>query len=180
MGFKEDFEKLKNTWSKLSIEWKIILSTMTLMQVLSVSSIADSVYKFKGFILDGIEVYRMLTEPLFIFIHFLGVPSFERWMLDSVIWLSLYFVSLWRSSRFVRNKRNMFIFALSAVMGMFGVLFYHGSFSDKTAIHILIVLSAIIFTISYIQKTFVPTVVYAIPFFLASLFAGVSEGLFRA
>lgn len=59
MAIHDDWEELKGLWGKCSAPTRIFLLVSFVVSCLSIASLADHVFAFKGFILAGIEFYRI-------------------------------------------------------------------------------------------------------------------------
>ncbi|MDG1751930.1 MAG: hypothetical protein P8I03_09760 [Thalassotalea sp.] len=68
MGIAEDFYGMKYQWSKLSISTKIFFIFSFSLTVLSIGSLADSIFAFKGFIVDAIVFYDSAIDPIWKFL----------------------------------------------------------------------------------------------------------------
>ncbi len=72
MGFLEDAESLKSKWSSFSFLTKVLLLTLLMTSFLSITSLADHIFKLKGFIVEALNfwiVIRAYIIGLFSFIH---------------------------------------------------------------------------------------------------------------
>ena len=89
MGLKGDINELKKAWPHLSLLTRLLLLLSVLISILSVSSLADSVYKFRGFIVLGIDFYRAFIFPyLDTLITFFNIRLNSR-ELDTTVFISL-------------------------------------------------------------------------------------------
>lgn len=84
----------------MSLVTRVIFSISFALSFLSIASLADSVYKFKGFILETVNFWREITRPILEFILQLDLPietwQFDYWVLVSITFLP-YTVVRWRS-----------------------------------------------------------------------------------
>lgn len=63
MGLQDDWKELKGAWGNLSALGKVVSVTSFAGSVLSIASIGDSVYAFRGFIGNTLDYYRTIFEP---------------------------------------------------------------------------------------------------------------------
>ncbi len=64
MSLWGDLNELRDQWRSLSPLARVIAATLFVVSLLSVSSIADSIYSFRGFLGNAVAQYRGLTSPL--------------------------------------------------------------------------------------------------------------------
>jgi len=68
MALQDDWNERKSVWSNCSSGGKIFLAISFILSCASVSSLADGIFQFRGFILTAIEFYRIpinyVTEAL--------------------------------------------------------------------------------------------------------------------
>lgn len=93
MSFKSDLEEAKELWKNSSLITKFILGLSVFLTTGSVASLSDVVFKWKGFILDAIVAYRcFITEPISSIAKLIGL-SYSNIQVDTLILLSILFVS---------------------------------------------------------------------------------------
>ncbi|WP_257325286.1 hypothetical protein [Pseudoalteromonas rhizosphaerae] len=81
LGLLEDVESLRSKWSSLSFLTKVLLVICLVTSFLSITSLADHIFKLKGFIVEALNfwiVIRAYVIGLLSFIHI----SIESWQLD--------------------------------------------------------------------------------------------------
>lgn len=182
MGIKEDFQKLATSWRKLSTIWKTVLGALLVIQFLSLASIANSVYEFKGFIAAGINFYQAVTEPLLILFRFLKLNFFSRELLDSFTLIILTFGVLSKASRAVDaskiSKSEMYsiLIIIIAIITLYEFL----DASPISSIGMLGSMLVITIGIARISRSFIPLILFLFPFITISLLAAVTEGIARA
>lgn len=71
-SLEDDIKQIKKAWPKLSGIARIAMAISVLISVLSVSSIANGIYEFRGFLQTGLELYRVCTAPLGALVEQLG------------------------------------------------------------------------------------------------------------
>ena len=111
-AFKDDFDKLRDVWSELSLEWKIITAFMLSMQMLSIASIGGSILKFKGFILIGIGFYRTFTQPLVDLFVYFGLEFLDRDTVDGCVFITIFAVSYSKLNSKPSSFSVFFVFGL--------------------------------------------------------------------
>ena len=60
MGLSDDINEAKKLWNGASLPMKGVIVLTLFLTTSSVTSLADRVFEWKGFILDGVEAYREL------------------------------------------------------------------------------------------------------------------------
>jgi len=58
MKWKKELDELKEDWKKYSLLTKIISSILFFISLSSITSLSDKIFKWKGFISDGMLFYR--------------------------------------------------------------------------------------------------------------------------
>ena len=53
-----------SVWKELSLPSRVVVGMSALFALLSVGSLADAVFEFKGFILTGIAAYNYVVDPI--------------------------------------------------------------------------------------------------------------------
>lgn len=70
MGLQDDWNELKKMWGNCSLATRIFLAVSFFLSCASVSSLADGVFQFRGFLQTAIEFYRIpidyIVEVLYI------------------------------------------------------------------------------------------------------------------
>jgi hypothetical protein len=81
LGIAEDFEGLRSRWSSLSSCTKLIFSASMVLSFLSIASLADHVYKLKGFMNEAVILWSSVTK---FFVDVLAIFDLEvkPWQLD--------------------------------------------------------------------------------------------------
>lgn len=64
MGLADDFNGLKALWGNLSPIAKVFLGASFLLTALSIGSLADAVFEFKGFVVGALAGYRAVVAPI--------------------------------------------------------------------------------------------------------------------
>jgi len=119
VGLAEDFDSLKRQWSSLSSLTKVGFTLSLILSFLSVASLADSLYKMKGFIAEGIRVWQILGKFATDFLGSLGLIV-EQWQLDfislALLVLVPYLSSRWKIFSPSRKATFVLILVLYALM----------------------------------------------------------------
>ena len=66
MGIFGDIEEIKKFWNQVSWKGRILIIISAFFSFSSLASLSDTIFKWKGFILEGILLYRKLTTFLLI------------------------------------------------------------------------------------------------------------------
>ena len=205
MAFQEDFEKLGETWAELSVTWKVVLGVMLLMQVLAMGSLGDAVFKFKGFIVYGLEFYSTMTEPLLELLVWLEITWFGRELLDNTIFILLFFSSLIRGTTHYTTAESL---PYSPNLMLTYYLRYEIDLMEIPVYVVSLVVTIAVITITYFVVRAVPNleplwevilsinigavffscwfgtprvaIRFFLPIIVVCIVAAISEGLFRA
>lgn len=195
MSLKDDFEKLKEKWAALTLGWKIILSIMMISQALSIASIGDSVFAFKGFIVQGIEFYHWVTDPIVAMLP--KLISLTRKEFDACALLLLYYGSFFKMmiahSDFEGDALRSVLSLILTGLCCVGVVVFAIHLGGASYV-IAIVVAFICFSLSHIlsekilsSKLFQQSAAehrsvlmyMSIPVIIVLFIAAISEGLFR-
>lgn len=89
MGFFEDWTGYGKRWKRASLFEKTILVVLLVGTTSSITSLADNIFKWRGFILDGVEYYRsVISNPILDNLAKLGI-SYPKEYIDIFILYSL-------------------------------------------------------------------------------------------
>lgn len=179
MGLQDDLQTLKRTWTSLSLLGKIFFGASFLCSTASVASIADVVFSFKGFIVEGTRFYHQCTAFFTNWVTNLLDIKVNQMTIDALIIVSVFCGSFLKAQKGT-NPRHVIGYALAVVatylVGMDSVSYYP-----------VYVASVMVFFILYLkwqdgQKTIVRiTLVYmGAVMLLIAIIAGLSEGLTRS
>ncbi len=64
MNLYKEIDDLIVLWKKRSTSGKAFLIFAFSLSIMSIGSLADTVFAFKGFIVEGLRFYREVTEPI--------------------------------------------------------------------------------------------------------------------
>jgi hypothetical protein len=96
VGLKNDFQEAKELWASSSWPTKLLVGIWVFFAVSSVTSLADEVFKWKGFILDGLVFYRAwISVPLAAFASRIGL-RYSQFDTDILLLHGLFFGSICR------------------------------------------------------------------------------------
>ena len=177
---KENIKKYYNVWNDLPFLFKFINGALLLSQAMSIASIGERVYEFKGFIIHGIKFYHEMTAPIIHVFNLLGLQFFDRQLFDSVIWISLYIAITFKASKYIPDKKYLgttitgLFFSLIIVLVIIKL--------DPSAVNSLNVFSGILFMVTYfsfVSKSWLPLFFFFLPFVLVSCISVISEALVR-
>lgn len=80
---------LKGNWRNSTLPTRCLLILSLFFTISSVASLSDTVFQWKGFILDGVEFYRhYVRQPILVPLDFLGLKLHE-FQLDSILAISI-------------------------------------------------------------------------------------------
>ncbi len=75
MGLYGDLEETKRVWKNASWQTRLIVLVFLFLTVSSITNVADVVFKWKGFILDGVVFYQMwIRDPIATALSFIKIP----------------------------------------------------------------------------------------------------------
>jgi len=90
VSIKQDIEDAKELWKGSSLITKCIIIISLALTTSAVTSLSDVIFKWKGFILDGVNAYRSLvTEPIISFLDRFGL-SFSFANVDYLILIGIF------------------------------------------------------------------------------------------
>ena len=97
MGINKDIEEAVALWRNASWPMRGLVVLSAILATSSVTSIADVVFKWKGFVLQGVNFYReWIRGPIVELLSFINIPN---WASDLLIILSIYLFVLFKSDR---------------------------------------------------------------------------------
>lgn len=188
MGIAEDFYGLKGQWSRFSRTTKVVFILSFALTILSVGSIADSVFRFKGFIVYGIEFYHSLLEPVGLFLSRVLWFEIDKHDLELCVLVGICIrVALINDSEIVKRS------GLGQLIPAFGYLFVLWSFAFildlimEYTIAILISYPLATFALGFLENKnnrVTPMMLVKVGYFLivylvVACIAAISEGLAR-
>ena len=102
MGLKSDFEELKEVWKGSNLLFKILITVSTFLTFSAITSLADAVFSWKGFIRDGVGFYRLwINQPLSELIKYLGL-NVRAEIIDNLVIILILMFSGIRSANYNR------------------------------------------------------------------------------
>jgi len=107
MGLHGDLFEVKSVWRNASTKLRIWLALSTFFASVSIASLSESIIKWRGFISDGISLYReLITENL----HFTAISmfniNFDKFGIDSMIILLLIAAAIIRTDLSLIKSKN--------------------------------------------------------------------------
>lgn len=96
MDIYKEITDLKEMWAGRSLVGKALLLFAFTLSVISVGSLADTVFAFKGFIVLGFDFYRELTEPIRRYISKIFSFEISQFTQDVFLLFSFWAGSIWR------------------------------------------------------------------------------------
>ena len=91
MGFVDDFKRYKYYWENFSTGTKIFLTISFIWQIISLSSISDSIFRFRGFISIIIDFYHDLLSPIIKWLNTIGFETLNQIDVDIIILFLIFF-----------------------------------------------------------------------------------------
>lgn len=90
MGFLEDAESLKSKWSSFSFLTKVLLFILLVMSFLTITSLADHIFKLKGFIVEALNFWVLIRNYIISVLSFIHI-SIKSWQLDFLLVFGIAF-----------------------------------------------------------------------------------------
>lgn len=189
MGLQGDLEELKQAWPNLPLTFKVFLLVSFILSCFSITSLADSVYEFKGFIREAVTFYQETISPVFTnILSYLGLAVSQA-KLDVILFITLVSTSIIRADFLYRNRIEVTLIDFITWFG-FVYLAYHTP--DKAVYGIVYGYYGVVIFFAALPSIFHPlkkyksilsyrlalTNVLAV-LFLVSIAAALSEGLNR-
>jgi len=79
---------------------------MLLMAFMSITSIGDRIFEFRGFIVKGLMFYHGLTDPIIKIVRNLDLFYFDREVMDSVTYVCMGIGAIWKASSSKTSRFN--------------------------------------------------------------------------
>jgi len=158
LGLLGDIEELQEFWPNLLWWGKCAVVLMLFLTTGSVTSLSETVFQWRGFILDGMEFYRQwITAPLreiardlvglrytgvqvdIVVLFGLGMGSFARWARYTaysgipVIIMAVISIILLGTSSFGVLVAYVFIFGFVFTYIVFAIMAFHGGAEQRIA-----------------------------------------------
>lgn len=74
MGVKGDIEEASKLWKRSSLFTRLFVVVSVIVSSSSIASLSESIFKWKGFILEGLEFYKnYLVDPFRSYAHQIGL-----------------------------------------------------------------------------------------------------------
>lgn len=114
MGIHGDIEETKKLWSHASFPTKALLIVFTFLNFSSITSLADTVFKWKGFILDGVSFYqKWVRNPISEILSFISVPQeLTDYIISTVIMISIHNRTKTGKSKWYSERRDLYFFTI--------------------------------------------------------------------
>lgn len=93
MGLADDFNGLKVLWGNLSPIAKVFLGASFLVTALSIGSLADAIFEFKGFVVGAVTGYRAVVAPIIEWIEVYIRLEISQQLFDLVVSVTLVVVA---------------------------------------------------------------------------------------
>lgn len=113
---------VKQYWKQSPYWAKIVWVLSTLFSSSSIASLGDTVFAWKGFILDGINFYRIIVSPIKSISIFLYKVEITTYQADLIVLFGLFFASylrftLFKQLEFIDSSRKTKGLYLRAALG---------------------------------------------------------------
>ena len=142
IDFEKDIKLLKSAWGNVSIISKALTIISLLMSFMSIASLADNIFQFKGFIVTGIEFYRVIISKIFLFIR-IDLPVEVR---DFIVFNSFLLIPIIKTENTVADASNFSwfrIFLVYCFMITYPILLMLAADADSGVMHRFGILSAL-------------------------------------
>ncbi|EPJ43756.1 MAG: hypothetical protein OFPII_39780 [Osedax symbiont Rs1] len=177
MGVPEDVEGLKGHWPTLTLASKIFFSALIAIQFMSIASLADNVYKFKGFMAEAVIQWHKVTLQL-VDVFNLNV---EIWYLDywTVTFLAMvpYLIARWKIINLRLKITHLFMLPTNLLLPFY--FEYSGHFFVFTACFIYISVLIAVFWPPLDKKVAIIGFQMILPPILVAIVAAIAEGWSR-
>ena len=178
MGIVEDFESLKSKWSSLSLLTKVIFSLLLVLSFLSIASLADHVFKLRGFIVEGLNFWSAFTAY---FVDLLAVVniSIQPWQIDFWVVLGIAFFP------YISERWNVLTTSrkFSLILLLVAYITFPFTVKQSFATYVAFYLYCSILVVCFLPPRTVSFKLIAVrmvtPPTLVAILAAVSEGLYR-
>ncbi len=190
MGLKGDLEEIIGGWNKHHFWFKAVLILFFFLSVSAVANLADIIFKWKGFILEGLDFHKeFIALPLKDIARFIGL----NYTMDFIYFLNIFLLlvyfptarNYWNYGRKLKYRDVEFktiiyhtlFFILLLVLGHFADDLGFGLYALIISIWFIFSFADIVLTegSSYI-KTFLPTI---ITISVVLILAAINSGLTR-
>ncbi len=106
MAIQGDFNALRNSWSELSLVGKLFFGGSFLISASAIASVADFIFKLRGFISHGIEFYRSTTAPAVEILKGWTGIELEQYQADLCVFFTLALGSYVRAAYVMKEPRG--------------------------------------------------------------------------
>lgn len=90
VGLAGDVEETKKLWKNSSLGFRLLLGLSIFLSTSSIASLADAIFKWRGFVLDAVNFLRMfVSEPITNSLAKIGI-NYEALSIDYLILLLLF------------------------------------------------------------------------------------------
>lgn len=125
--------RIKSYWSNQPVIAKFFLVISSFVSASSLASLSETIFKWKGFVLDAVEGYRSIVQP----IRDMLISSFDvsitQGQIDSVVIFGLFYFGHLRFALSARSQNHtLTINAYYLIIYVFMVLFSFSAPNDNT------------------------------------------------
>ena len=188
MGLKEDFKQFRDKWKGTSISYKLMMILSIFISISSLASLSDVIFKWQGFIQDGINFYRFNISFFRNSLQNVGI-DYQSSIFDFILSFAALSIILVRSFWLIRKEQNnkmeigitTLIIVLANLIIIYSLEGPNLQFSIAEAWIILIVFLVSMLTVDLLFTSFSKVlVVYSPIFTVAILFlilSAINKGL---
>ena len=178
LGFLEDAESLKAKWPSFSLLGKVLLFTLLMLSFLSITSLADHIFKLKGFIAEALSFWLVITSYIVDLLSFINV-SIQSWQLDFLVVFGIaffpYVFERWKILPISRRFRLIITLSIYIIFPFI----VSQSTATYTAIYLYIVTLIICLLPPRTASFNFIAIRMVTPPILVAIVAAISEGLYR-
>ncbi|WP_053159115.1 hypothetical protein [Pseudomonas sp. P1.8] len=157
MGLKGDWDEAKKMWSNSSLLMKLIITVSLFVNIGSIASLSETIFKWKSFILEGLSFYHdYIADPVTQTLNLIGL-HYSRTDINVLFLISLYAGSYFRAvgtRELWRDFKSKPISNSLVYLCFTGVYIYPGLFEGDSITYfiLLIYVIAIIASLVSIYK----------------------------
>jgi hypothetical protein len=190
MGIKSDFEEFRDLWNRGNFWLRGLAIVFLFIQVGSLASLSDTIFEFRGFIRDGIQLYEeWIRDPLKMLLSSLFGVRITSLHLNFIVWWGIVCGAQVRSYLTLPEKARAVGGAVGAVIAFiitqvlaFNILAgIHPSLSP-TGVKVIVV--TLIICTWYVSTSFKSKSVFYVsvlsPILIVGILAAISSGVSRS
>lgn len=189
MGLKADFEEVASSWTAAPWRVKLWLTLSLFLASNAIASLSETIFKWKGFILDAIDLYRShISLPLRDLLVWLFSMHVQPRAIDVSMLVAIFGLASLRVAFYYPKRSDARKAELGAVVCVVGTIMVAIATSGKGPafwFSLLIFLLSVLFSItSHIKHGGASALLWLVyvvaPFLAVGLVAAVNTGLSRS